>query len=76
MLSLSVSDCDICDMADHGLSQDLENWVPKIGNYKVSGHPVFSSETTTMIYLLIEIRNNILQQCHGSYIGVKIAIIC
>ena len=24
-----------------GLSQDIENWEPKIGNFKISGHPMF-----------------------------------
>ena len=53
----------------------FRNWVPKIGNCKLYGHPRFF-EADHNIYsdsnhnLHIEIRHNILIQCHVNYIEV------
>ena len=57
------------------------NWVHKIGNYKVIGHPLlqerpqYTQSSTINMYLLIEIGHNILIECHGYYLKVK-TIIC
>ena len=62
-------------MWEQGFTQDLENWVPKIGNCKrfgilfIQGRSKYTDIIT--IYLLIEIRNNILIQCHRTYIDVE-----
>ena len=59
------------------LSQDLETGCPKLssvtflGDPVVQGRPQHIQNTTINMYLLIEIRCNILIQSHGNYIKVK-----
>ena len=61
-----------------GLSPGFRNWVPQIGNWKISWVAYFfqgswenSMKTTIHMYLLIEIRHDILVQCYGYYIEMK-----
>ena len=58
----------------------FRNWLPEIANCKIKGRPVFQGrpQYTLYMYLLIEIRHDILHQCHGSciYRGKTNSIIC
>ena len=50
--------------------------MPKIGNCKIFGHPIFQGRpqyniTTINMYLFSEMRDNTFIKCHGSYIGLK-----
>ena len=60
-----------------GSQPRFRNWLPKIANCQVFGHPIFQKRpqytqiTTINMYLLIEIRQSILILCHGIYIQVK-----
>ena len=53
------------------------NWVSKIGNCRIFGHPIFHGRPqytqilNLNMYLLIGIRHNIFTKRHGSYIELK-----
>ena len=52
--------------------------MPYICNLYIFGHPIFQGQppctsiTIINMYLFIQIRKNILVQCHGIYVGVKL----
>ena len=59
-----------------GLSQDLETGCPKFVIAKFLGILFFKGDhnilvTTINMYLIIEIRHNILRQCHGNHTEVE-----
>ena len=51
----------------------FRNWVPKIDNFKILGRPIFQGRTqySDNNHKLIEIRHNILVQCHEKYMRWK-----
>ena len=57
----------VLQLVKHGLSQDLE-----AGRSIFQGRQQHTKITTINMYLIIEIRLNILKQCLGNYIEVKI----
>ena len=67
----------VCMVQMQGLSQDLETQCPKLVVVKVFGRPTFQGRppylqiSTMNMYLLIEIRHDILIQCHENYIEVE-----
>ena len=54
----------------------FRNWVPKIGNCKTFGCPIFQRrpeyiQITTINMYLLEIRHTILMICRGIYIWAR-----
>ena len=65
------------DERQTGFSPGFRNWVPIIGNSKISRFPIFQWRsqftliTAINMYLLYEIKHNVHIQCSGNYIDEK-----